>query len=1113
MILDYDIICLTETHFTHDLQSEIFKDFKCYSAKAVKLSLHGRASGGVLVLIRNTLVPFCHAIDSGIDNCIALKLTRELFGTSKPLLMLNIYIPPSESDYYRITQNGHGLEQLDECIANLLDAHDCHLMICGDLNARTGQLNAQLSQSDDDLWDLLSSRNASDDDALEIDRFSEDLIVNVFGRQLLELCEMLDCVILNGLKKADFDGKFTYVSQSGASVSDYFVISRELLSEVCMPKFLVLARTESDHMPVCLHIQHKLHNNFSRTLAAEGRDVCVNKLVWNPDFADQYVYGLNANNQFLLDITRNINLDYNQALTDFNHCLTSAASCMVKRIKVSPGLKRGAVWFDRECRLAKSRAKSCLHQFRRKLTPESRLNYTTSRKQYKELLLTKRKYYLLEKVRLMCDPNTNIKLFWSEVKKSTQPRSNRVSTNITQDQWLNHFKNLFSTDQQFHAATHEDNNKHEIVYVDTLDGIITVQEIKTVLHKLKTGKSSGLDDISPEMLKLLNGNAITFLKDFFNYIFEHGLYPDEWAKAIIVPIFKKGNSDLVDNYRGISLLSAVSKCYTAILNKRLYSWLEDNNKISESQAGFRKGYSSVDHIFTLNAIVQKCLSKRGGKCYVAFVDFKKAFDLVQHDELFKALHSVRVSSKLILALKAMYSSMLSCVRNNCELTDFFECPVGVRQGCALSPTLFSVFINEIANYMQTSGRHGIQFLPGLLELYVLLFADDLSLLSFTPAGLRNQLQCLQTCCARLKLSVNIEKTKIIVFRKGGFLGANEAWYFEGKRLDVVNIYKYLGYNFSTMLSIPIGTHDLVLKARQATYEILRMLRQYKNLDRKTFFKIFDSKIASILLYASEVWGYQQVDEIEKVHLVACKRFLGLPRGTPNSIVYGELGRFPLHVISNLRCIKYWFKLLSLDETRLPLLAYKMLVSLDERGKRCWVTNIKELLFRTGFGIVWLHQGAGNMNLFLKMFKTRLTDMFVQKWHETMDGSDRYVHYASFKDLLVQESYIDYFSVPVFRCALTMFRAGMFPVNANLFRFEISNVKRKCPFCPDCIEDENHFLFVCPLYRLHRNRFITPNRHDMRNLSVNSLLWLDMTLLKNLACYLVYAQKIRCKSIN
>ena len=110
-----------------------------------------------------------------------------------------------------------------------------------------------------------------------------------------------------------------------------------------------------------------------------------------------------------------------------------------------------------------------------------------------------------------------------------------------------------------------------------------------------------------------------FLVTYFNNLFDKGICPRDWAKAIIVPIHKKRNVDLPDNYRDVSLLSIISKCYT--------SMLEDNNKIAEEQAGFRKKYSTTDDIFLLNAIVQKHLEKHGAKMYVAFVDFHILFDI------------------------------------------------------------------------------------------------------------------------------------------------------------------------------------------------------------------------------------------------------------------------------------------------------------------------------------------------------------------------------------------------------------------------------------------------------------------------------------------------------
>ena len=104
-----------------------------------------------------------------------------------------------------------------------------------------------------------------------------------------------------------------------------------------------------------------------------------------------------------------------------------------------------------------------------------------------------------------------------------------------------------------------------------------------------------------------------FLTKLFNVPFDEGVYLEEWSKAIVVPIFKKGSENIIDNYRGIPLLSLISKCYTSVLNKRLVTCAEENEKLSEAQTGFRQGYSTTDHIFTLNAVLEKSLFKRGGK--------------------------------------------------------------------------------------------------------------------------------------------------------------------------------------------------------------------------------------------------------------------------------------------------------------------------------------------------------------------------------------------------------------------------------------------------------------------------------------------------------------------
>ena len=116
--------------------------------------------------------------------------------------------------------------------------------------------------------------------------------------------------------------------------------------------------------------------------------------------------------------------------------------------------------------------------------------------------------------------------------------------------------------------------------------------------------------------------------------------------------------------------------------------------------------------------------------------------------------------------------MVSCVKIGDRLTEFFDCPAGLRQGCTLSPMLFSLFINEIALSVEQPGMHGIQLLPGLVEIFLLLFADDIVLISDTPRGLQNQLDVLSSACKDLFLHINTDKTKVMVFRKKGAFWAN-----------------------------------------------------------------------------------------------------------------------------------------------------------------------------------------------------------------------------------------------------------------------------------------------------------------------------------------------------
>ena len=200
----------------------------------------------------------------------------------------------------------------------------------------------------------------------------------------------------------------------------------------------------------------------------------------------------------------------------------------------------------------------------------------------------------------------------------------------------------------------------------------------------------------------------------------------------------------------------------------------------------------------------------------------------------------------------MYNSVLSCVRMNNEYTDFFECPNGVRQACVLSPTLFWLLINQLAEHIQSTDKHGVQMLSGLTEFFILLFADGVTLLATTPSGLQNQLNCLRDCCVKMGMEVNEDKTKVMVFRKGGHLGKHEKWYYAGKSVNVVNSYTYLGFTFTTKLSYREGTSAFVAKGKKAVFHLCKSLTRLKDMTN-VFLRFCYIKIQPMLTYASEIW--------------------------------------------------------------------------------------------------------------------------------------------------------------------------------------------------------------------------------------------------------------------
>ena len=145
----------------------------------------------------------------------------------------------------------------------------------------------------------------------------------------------------------------------------------------------------------------------------------------------------------------------------------------------------------------------------------------------------------------------------------------------------------------------------------------------------------------------------------------------------------------------------MAKVFTSILNNRIVTFLDNTGRICEEQNGFRKNRSCTDHIYSLHSIAKE-RQIEGLKTFVTFIDFSKAFDSVNRNLLLYVLLQSGIDGKLYFIIKALYNLTEACVTLNGALSEWFKTELGVRQGDNLSPTLFSVFINELAEKCQST---------------------------------------------------------------------------------------------------------------------------------------------------------------------------------------------------------------------------------------------------------------------------------------------------------------------------------------------------------------------------------------------------------------------------
>lgn len=283
---------------------------------------------------------------------------------------------------------------------------------------------------------------------------------------------------------------------------------------------------------------------------------------------------------------------------------------------------------------------------------------------------------------------------------------------------------------------------------------ITADEIKNTISSLKTNVSSGEDLITTNAIKFLCKELIVPLTYLVNMAITESVFPTALKKAIVIPIYKQGCKNDINNYRPISLLNTFSKILERILKKQLLSYLEENNILSETQYGFRENLSTGDAIETITDMIIKSLD-RGEKTLAIFIDLQKAFDTIDHKILFAKLSKIGMSNRTLNLLKSYMTERTQSVQINKKKSKPLLINHGVPQGSVLGPILFLIYINDIGS-LGTRGK-------------IISFADD-TVIVFHEKDWRSTykeaehgLGLLQNWLKRNSLTLNVNKTKYLTF--------------------------------------------------------------------------------------------------------------------------------------------------------------------------------------------------------------------------------------------------------------------------------------------------------------------------------------------------------------
>ena len=434
--------------------------------------------------------------------------------------------------------------------------------------------------------------------------------------------------------------------------------------------------------------------------------------------------------------------------------------------------------------------------------------------------------------------------------------------------------------------------------------------VTATIHSLRNNKTSGFDQITAEHLKAAGPRLLASLTTLYAECWEQENIPQQWGFALILPILKPGKHPTNPlHYRPIALLSVLVKTYATIIHQLLTPYAE--LILNERQGGFRRMRSTTTHILNLKNII----SYRGAErqeTFVAFLDLTRAYDSIPRESLWRAMRALHIPEKLVRVCASLYDDVTyAVVVNNIRSTTKTN-PVGLRQGCPLSPVLFNLYLEYITRELETTwdahSLPGVTLLTGsdttfdwppklntrhtLTQIRWLGYADDLALVSSSYETLDQMVRLADTGLQHHGMTLNWNKSEFVRFSPFHTTQPPARRNLCDGRLLQAPHFKYLGVWLTESLSEEMDTKYRKTLCLAAAGKLRRITAQ-KQIPRRIQSCLLDSCVFSRLAYSGETLTLSktQTDHINRLERRCVRLILDIKwyHFVPNTSLHQKWG--------------------------------------------------------------------------------------------------------------------------------------------------------------------------------------------------------------------------------